>query len=125
MKLNGWLSQLEILWENPERPGLRQTPARVAKSLAFLTRGYGEDPKRTVNGGIFETESDEMVIVQGVEFYSLCEHHMLPFFGHCHIAYLPDGKIIGLSKLARLVEIFSRRLQVQEWMTLEPRRCPG
>ena len=111
--------QLQMLGENPTRQGLRETPARVAKSLAFLTRGYREDPKRTVNGAIFETSSDEMVIVQGIEFYSLCEHHMLPFFGGCHIAYLPAGKIIGLSKLARLVEIFSRRLQVQERMTLE------
>jgi GTP cyclohydrolase IA len=111
--------QLRMLGENPRRQGLRETPARVAKSLAFLTRGYREDPKRTVNGAIFETDSDEMVIVQGIEFYSLCEHHMLPFFGHCNIAYLPSGKIIGLSKVARLVEIFSRRLQVQERMTLE------
>jgi GTP cyclohydrolase I len=112
-------TQLQTLGENPDRPGLRDTPSRVAKSLSFLTRGYREDPKDTINGAIFETQSDEMVIVQGIEFYSLCEHHMLPFFGHCHIAYLPAGKIVGLSKLARLVEVFSRRLQVQEQMTLE------
>ena len=111
--------QLQILGENPEREGLMDTPTRVAKSLAFLTSGYRENPAHTVNGAIFETESDEMVIVQGVEFYSLCEHHMLPFFGQCHLAYLPAGKVIGLSKLARLVEVFARRLQVQERMTLE------
>ena len=110
---------LKSLGEDPERDGLRQTPARVARSLTFLTAGYWEDPKEVVNGAVFENESDEMVIVRGVEFYSLCEHHLLPFFGKCHLAYLPAGKVIGLSKLARLVEVFSRRLQVQERMTLE------
>jgi GTP cyclohydrolase IA len=108
-----------LLGENPDRAGLKETPTRVAKSLRFLTSGYTEDPRKIVNDAIFETESDEMVLVQGVEFYSLCKHHMLPFFGHCHLAYLPAGKIIGLSKLARLVEVFARRLQVQEQMTLE------
>jgi GTP cyclohydrolase I len=110
---------LKSLGEDPERDGLRQTPARAARSLTFLTGGYWEDPREIVNGAIFDNESDEMVIVRGVEFYSLCEHHLLPFFGKCHIAYLPAGKVIGLSKLARLVEVFSRRLQVQERMTLE------
>ena len=110
---------LKSLGEDPERDGLRQTPARVARSLSFLTGGYWEDPKEVVNGAVFENDSDEMVLVRGVEFYSLCEHHLLPFFGKCHLAYLPDGKVIGLSKLARLVEVFSRRLQVQERMTLE------
>jgi GTP cyclohydrolase I len=110
---------LEALGEDPERDGLRDTPARVARSLSFLTSGYWEEPKTVVNGAIFECESDEMVIVRGIEFYSLCEHHILPFFGKCHIGYLPTGKVIGLSKLARLVEVFARRLQVQERMTRE------
>src|SRR5687768_3622531 len=91
-------TQLQMLGENPERPGLLETPSRVAKSLAFLTDGYRQDPKEIVNDAIFENHSDEMVIVQGIEFYSLCEHHMLPFFGQCHVAYLPAGKVIGLSK---------------------------
>lgn len=110
---------LQSLGEDPMRNGLRQTPRRVAKSLSFLTSGYEQDPREVVNGALFDNESDQMVLVRGVEFYSLCEHHLLPFFGKCHIAYLPKGKVIGLSKLARLVEVFSRRLQVQERMTLE------
>jgi GTP cyclohydrolase I len=110
---------LTSLGENPHRDGLRQTPARVARSLSFLTSGYWEDPREVINGAIFEDDSEEMVIVRDIEFYSLCEHHLLPFFGKCHIAYLPAGKVIGLSKMARLVEIFCRRLQVQERMTLE------
>lgn len=110
---------LTSLGEDPERDGLCQTPTRVTKSLRFLTSGYWEDPKTVVNGAIFECDSEEMVLVRGIEFYSLCEHHLLPFFGKCHIAYLPDGKVIGLSKMARLVEVFCRRLQVQERMTRE------
>src|SRR5687768_7340980 len=103
-------SALQLLGEDPSRDGLLRTPARVAKSLAFLTGGYSEDPKRTINGAIFDDDSEQMVIVRNIEFYSLCEHHLLPFFGKCHIAYLPAGKVIGLSKLARLVEVFARRL---------------
>jgi len=110
---------LTSLGENPNRDGLRQTPARVARSLGFLTSGYWEDPREVVNGAMFESDSDEMVIVRNIEFYSLCEHHLLPFFGKCHIGYLPAGKVLGLSKMARLVEVYARRLQVQERMTLE------
>lgn len=116
-------SALQLLGENPARNGLLRTPARVAKSLAFLTSGYNEDPKRTVNGAIFDDDSEQMVIVRNIEFYSLCEHHLLPFFGKCHIAYLPAGKVIGLSKLARLAEVFARRLQVQERMTSQIARA--
>ncbi|HVK58966.1 MAG TPA: GTP cyclohydrolase I FolE [Candidatus Kapabacteria bacterium] len=116
---------LTSLGEDPNRDGLRQTPARVARSLSFLTAGYWEDPGEVVNGAIFENDSDEMVIVRDIEFYSLCEHHLLPFFGKCHIGYLPAGKVIGLSKLARLVEVYCRRLQVQERMTLEIAKALG
>ncbi|MSU22120.1 MAG: GTP cyclohydrolase I FolE [Pedosphaera sp.] len=111
--------QLEILGEDPHRDGLKRTPQRVATSLEFLTQGYRKDPKSVLNDALFETTSDEMVIVKDIDFYSLCEHHMLPFFGKCHIAYLPTDKIIGLSKLPRLVDVYARRLQVQERMTHE------
>jgi len=111
--------QLEMLGEDPERDGLAKTPMRVAKSLEFLTRGYWQCPKKILNDALFDVQSDEMVIVKDIDFYSLCEHHMLPFFGKCHIAYLPTTKVVGLSKLPRLVEVFARRLQVQERMTTE------
>lgn len=111
--------QLEALGEDPDRDGLKDTPSRVAKSMKFLTQGYGLNPKRVLNNALFETKSDEMVIVKDIDFYSMCEHHMLPFFGKCHIAYLPTDKVIGLSKLPRLVDIFARRLQIQERMTNE------
>ena len=111
--------QIKLLGEDPNRDGLKRTPDRVAKSLQFLTQGYKTDPKTVLNNALFDVKSDEMVIVKDIDFYSLCEHHMLPFFGKCHIAYLPGKKVIGLSKLPRLVDVFARRLQVQERMTHE------
>jgi GTP cyclohydrolase I len=110
---------LEELGENPSREGLRATPHRVWQSLSFLTDGYDRDPAEAIGDAVFEEEYDEMVLVRDVEFYSLCEHHMLPFFGRAHVAYIPRGRIIGLSKLPRLVDVFSHRLQVQERLTAQ------
>jgi len=107
------------LGENPDRDGLKRTPQRVEASLKFLTRGYHVSIDKVINGAIFEAEYDEMVIVKDIELYSLCEHHMLPFYGKCHVAYLPGNKIIGLSKMPRVVDAFARRLQVQERLTTD------
>jgi GTP cyclohydrolase IA len=108
---------LQAVGENPERDGLKRTPERVARMYAELLSGYHVDPNAVVNDAIFEVKYDEMVIVRDVEFYSLCEHHLLPFMGRVHVAYIPDGKVLGLSKIPRIVDLFARRLQVQERMT--------
>lgn len=111
--------QIELLGEDPAREGLRRTPERVAEAYKFLTAGYQQDPRQVLNDALFDATSDEMIIVKDIDFYSLCEHHMLPFFGKCHVAYLPTKKIVGLSKIPRLVDVYARRLQVQERMTQE------
>mgnify|MGYP000698589192 FL=1 len=114
---------LTTLGENPKREGLEKTPERVAKSLQFLLHGYDVDPVEIMNSALFNEAYDEMVIVKNIEIYSMCEHHMLPFFGKAHIAYIPNGKIVGLSKIPRVVDAFARRLQVQERLTTEIRDC--
>ena len=111
--------QLRRIGEDPDRPGLARTPQRVADSLRWLTRGYQTSLEEAVGDGVFEEKHDSMVLVKDIELYSMCEHHMLPFFGKAHVAYIPDGKIVGLSKVPRLVEIYARRLQVQERLTEE------
>jgi GTP cyclohydrolase I len=103
--------------EDPEREGLLRTPERFEKALRFLTSGYKQDPEKLLNGAMFSVSYDEMVVVKDIEFYSLCEHHMLPFFGKCHVAYIPNKKVVGLSKVARLVNMYARRLQIQERLT--------
>ncbi len=108
---------LKKLGENPGREGLRKTPARVAQSLSFLTEGYRQDPVKLIKNSVFTDKYDEMVLVKDIPFYSMCEHHLLPFYGNAHVAYIPNGKLVGISKIARMVELFARRLQVQERLT--------
>jgi GTP cyclohydrolase IA len=112
---------LSRLGEDPEREGLVKTPERVAKAYQFLTHGYGMDPEAILRSAVFEEDYNEMILVKDIEVYSLCEHHMLPFFGKAHVAYIPDGRIVGLSKIPRIVDVFGRRLQVQERLTIQIR----
>ena len=114
-----WREIIEGIWEDPERPGLIDTPKRAAKAFAFLTKGYQQDLDQLVNDALFPSDASEMVLVQDIELYSLCEHHMLPFIGRCHVAYVPQGKVLGLSKFARIVDMFARRLQIQEQLTTQ------
>lgn len=110
-------NMLEILGENPNREGLIKTPHRVFKAYEFMTSGYKEDPKVVLNDALFESSNNEMVLIKDIEFYSLCEHHLLPIIGRAHVAYIPNGKVVGLSKIPRMVNIFARRLQIQEQLT--------
>ena len=112
-------TMLAALDPEPGREGLVRTPERVARALRFLTRGYEQDPEAVINGALFTEDYSEMIVVKDIDFYSLCEHHILPFFGRAHVAYIPRGKIVGLSKIARLVEVYARRLQVQERLTTQ------
>jgi GTP cyclohydrolase I len=114
---------ITLIGEDIKREGLKDTPKRAGKALRFLTQGYQLDLNKIINGAIFESNTDEMVIVKNIELYSLCEHHLLPFFGKCHVGYLPQGKVIGLSKIARIVDFFARRLQIQENLTKQIVEC--
>lgn len=120
---NHYQQILQLLGENPDREGLQKTPIRVAKAMQVLTRGYTQDPKKVLTDALFEESYNQMVIVKDIDFFSLCEHHILPFYGKVHVAYIPKGKITGLSKIARVVDIFSHRLQVQERMTQQIKDC--
>ena len=112
-----WAKIIESMGEDLERPGLLDTPKRAAKAYAFLTRGYSQSVDEVVNNALFPSNSSEMIVVEDIEMYSLCEHHMLPFIGKCHVAYIPTGQVLGLSKIARIVDVFARRLQIQESLT--------
>lgn len=112
-----WAKIIESMGEDLERPGLLDTPKRAAKAYAFLTRGYNQSVDEVVNNALFPSDSSEMIVVEDIEMYSLCEHHMLPFIGKCHVAYIPTGQVLGLSKIARIVDVFARRLQIQESLT--------
>jgi len=120
---NHYKNIIKLLGEDPDREGLVATPERVAKAMQFLTRGYHESPEEILRKAFFKEDYRQMVIVKDIDFYSLCEHHMLPFWGKAHVAYIPNGYITGLSKIARVVDIFARRLQVQERMTLQIKEC--
>ena len=121
--VKAYASILAGIGEDPNREGLRKTPERAAAAFAFLTRGYGQDIGEIVNEALYASDSDEMVIVRNIEMYSMCEHHLLPFIGKCHVAYVPDGKVLGLSKVARIVDAFARRLQIQENLTKQIANC--
>ncbi|MDH4039826.1 MAG: GTP cyclohydrolase I FolE [Gammaproteobacteria bacterium] len=114
-----WARIIEAVGEDLGRPGLADTPKRAAKAFEFLTRGYGQSVDEVVNNALFPSDSSEMILVQDVEMYSLCEHHLLPFIGKCHVAYIPTGKVLGLSKVARIVDLYARRLQIQEALTTQ------
>ncbi|TJY64735.1 GTP cyclohydrolase I FolE [Sinimarinibacterium sp. CAU 1509] len=114
---------IEAIGENPDREGLLRTPYRAARAMEFLTQGYEQDINEIINGAVFESSNDEMVIVKDIEMYSMCEHHLLPFIGKAHVAYLPSGKVIGLSKIPRIVDMFARRLQIQENLTQQIGEC--
>jgi GTP cyclohydrolase I len=120
---SAYLNILKEIGENPEREGLKKTPERMAKAMRYLTKGYNEDPEEILRSAMFEEEYKQMVIVKSIEVYSLCEHHLLPFFGKAHVAYIPSGHIVGLSKIPRVIDAFARRLQVQERMTVQIRDC--
>lgn len=118
-----YLEILKAIGEDPDRPGLKETPRRAAQAMSFLMQGYAMDIDEVINDALFPSATDEMVIVKNIELYSMCEHHILPFIGKCHVAYIPNGKVIGLSKIARLVDVFARRLQIQEYLTSEIANC--